>query len=75
MDFIAIIATFVQAHPWSMVVLMALYALSEAVPHFPNIKANSTVQLVVNGLQAIKAKLSLKPAAEAPKAIETPKVE
>jgi hypothetical protein len=60
MDIISILAAFVTAHPWAMVVVVVLLAMSEALPYFPNVEANNVVQMVTNVLKLLKSKLSLK---------------
>ena len=60
MDLIAIIAAFISAHPWAMIVFVLLFAISEALPYFPNIEAYNVVQLFTNILKLVKEKLSLK---------------
>lgn len=55
-----VVATFAQSHPWLIIVVMALFGISEALPYLPNVEANSTVQMFVNILKLLKEKLSLK---------------
>ena len=68
MDIIAMVASFVSAHPALMPVVVVLFALSEALPYFPNIEANNIVQLVTNMLKLLKEKLSLTEKSETPPA-------
>ncbi len=53
------IAAFVVGHSWLVPVIAILLGISEALPHFPNIESNNVIQLIVNGLKALKEKLSL----------------
>lgn len=69
---LTLVAAYIQAHAvWLVTVIGVLFGLSEALPYFPNIEANNTVQLIVNIISMLKQKLSLKPAATAAAASTT----